>query len=125
MQHFTARIFLVNKSFGQFGLFRDILTFCGFMDFQLFGLFDELNAQAGLPNEPRNILCAAGHLPGPMEPSTAQRRPTFLHGRIFGLSELRGYFEITLKSESPMQIDKIGQPHAPSTGESGGTSGTY
>ena len=66
----------------------------GFMDFQLFGLFDELNALAGLPNEPRNVPCATGHLPGPLGPATAQRKPKFLNRCIFGLSELRD----TLKS---------------------------
>ena len=76
------------------------------MDFQLFGLFDQLNALAGLPNEPRNVPCATGHLPGPLGPATAQRRPKFLNRRIFGLSELRGHFEITQKSESPMKMAK-------------------
>ena len=74
--------------------------FC-FMNFQFCGLVDELNALAGLPNEPRNVPCATGHLPGPLGPATAQRRPTFLHRRIFALLGLRGRFEITPKSESP------------------------
>ena len=73
----------------------------GFMDFQLFGLFDQLNALPGLPNEPTNVPCATWHLPGPLEPATAQRRPRFLHRRIFALLGLRGRFEITPKSESP------------------------
>ncbi len=97
----------------------------GFMVFQLFGLCDQLNTLAGLPNEPRNVPCATGHLPGPLGPATAQRRPKFLTRRIFGLSDLRGRFEITQKSESPMKITTIEQPHAPSTWKSGGTSGTY
>ena len=85
-------------------LFSAILTFsghshmCSFMDFQCFGLYDELNALAGLPNEPMNESCATWHLPGSMGPATAQWRPTFLHWCIFGLSELRGGdFEITHK----------------------------
>ena len=73
----------------------------GCMDFQHFGLFDELNALTGLPNEPRNVPCATGHLPGPLRPATAQQRPKFLNRRIFGLSDLREHFEITPKSESP------------------------
>ena len=67
----------------------------GVMDFQLFGLLYELNAQAGIPNETMNVPCATGHLPGPLGPATAQRRQKFLQRRIFGLSELRGRFEIT------------------------------
>ena len=78
----------------------------GFMEFQLFGLFDELNALAGLPNESMNVIYATGQLPGPLGPATAQRRPTFLHQRIFGLLGLRGHFEITPESESPMQTAK-------------------
>ena len=95
------------------------------MDFQLFGRFDQLNALAGLPNEPRNVPCATGHLPGPLGPATAKQRPKFLNRRIFGLSDLRGHFEITPKSESPLKITSKGQPHDPSTWESGGTHGTY
>ena len=76
------------------------------MDFQLFGRFDQLNALAGLPNEPRNVPCATGHLPGPLGPATAQQRPKFLNRRIFGLSDLRGHFKITPKSESPMKMAK-------------------
>ena len=76
------------------------------MDFQLFGRCDQLNALAGLPNEPRNVPCATGHLPGPLGPATAQQTK-FLNRRIFGLSDLRGHFEITLKSESPMKMTKI------------------
>ena len=105
MQHFAARIFSVI-------LFSSILTFSGhshnfgLMDFQLFGRFDQLNALAGFPNEPRNVPCATGHLPGPLGPATAQQRPKFLNRRIFGLSELRGHFEIMPKSESPMKMAK-------------------
>ena len=76
------------------------------MDFELFGRFDQLNALAGLPNELRNVPCATGHLPGPLGPATAQQRPNFLNRRIFGLSDLRGHFEITPKSESLIKIAK-------------------
>ncbi len=76
----------------------------GFMDFQLVGLFDQLNAQAGLPNDPKNMPCATGHLPGPLGPAFAQRRSKFLNRRIFGLSELRGHFRIIPKSESKMKM---------------------
>ena len=74
----------------------------GCMDFQLCGLFNELNALASLPNEPRNVPWATGHLLGLLG-ATAQRRPTFLHRRMFALLGLRGHLEITPKSESPMQ----------------------
>ena len=75
----------------------------GFMDFQFFGLFEEVYAQAGIPNEPRNVPCATWHLPDRLGPATAQRRLTFLHRSIFALLGLRGHFEITPKSESSMQ----------------------
>ncbi len=104
MQHFTVRIFWAKRDFVHFDFFQDMLTFFGFMDFRLFGHFDQLNALAGLPNEPRNVPCATGHLPGPLGPATAQRKPKFLHGRIFGLSDLRGHFKMTPKSESPMKM---------------------
>ncbi len=97
--------------FGQ-NTFWSILTFFGtfsqfgLMDFQLFGRFDQLNALAGLPNEPRNVPCATGHLPGPLGPATAQQRPKFINRRIFGLSDLRGHFKITPKSESSMKMAK-------------------
>ena len=76
------------------------------MDFQLFGRFDQLNALAGLTNEPRNVPCAPGHLPGPLGPAIAQQRLKFLNRRIFGLSDLRGHFKITPKSESPINGQK-------------------
>ena len=93
---FRSKEVLVNFDFfsGHFQMF-------GFMHFQLFGLFAQLNALPDLPNEAKNVPCATGHLPGPLGPATAQRRPTFLHRRIFGLLGLRGRFEITPKSESP------------------------
>ncbi len=97
--HIFGQKKLVNFDFfGTFSCFR-------FVNLQLFGLFDQLNAQAGLSNEPRNIPCATGQLPGPLGPNTAQRRPRFLHRRSFGLSDLRGHLEITSKSESPMKMD--------------------
>ena len=76
------------------------------MDFQLFGRFDQLNALAGLPNEPRNVPCATGHLPGPLGPATDQQRPKCLNQRIFGLSELRGHFNSTPKSKRPLYMDQ-------------------
>ncbi len=76
------------------------------MDFQLFGRFDQLNELAGLTNEPRNVPCATGHLPGSLGPATAQQRPKFLNQRISGLSDLQGHFEITPKSESFMKTAK-------------------
>ena len=77
--HLFGQNVLVN-----FAVFRDILSL---MDFQLFGRFDQLNALAGLPNEPRNVTCATGHLPGPLGPATAQQRPKFRNWRIFGPTE--------------------------------------
>jgi hypothetical protein len=77
------------------------------MDCQIFGLFDELNAQTGFSNELRNVPCATRHLPGPLEPATAQRRPTFFHRHIFGLSDPRGHFKISAKSEVPMKMASI------------------
>ena len=76
------------------------------MDFQLLRLIDEVNAQASLPNEPRNEQCATCHLPGLLEPATAQWKPKFLNLRIFGLSDLRGHFEITPKYESSVKMAK-------------------
>ena len=98
MQHFAARIFLVKKRFGQFWLFSWHSHNFGLM-FELFGRFGQLNALAGLPNEPRNVPCATGHLTGPLGSATAQQRPKFLNRRIFGLSDLRGHFEITAKAK--------------------------
>ena len=91
---FRSKRFFIN-----FDFFRDILTILVY-GCQLFGRFDLLNALAGLPNEPRNVPCATGHLLDPLGPATAQRRPTFFHGRIFALLGLRGRFEIILKSGS-------------------------
>ncbi len=101
MLHCTAPSFRSTQILVNFDFFRDTLTFFGFMEFQLFGRFDQLNALAGLPHEPRNVPCAPGHLPGPLGPATAKQRPKFLNRRIFGLSDLRGHFTITQKSESP------------------------
>ena len=97
----------------------------GLMGFQLLGIFEELNALAGLPNQSRNVRCSTWHLPGPLGPATAQRRPTFLYRRISAFWGLRRHFEITQKSGNPMLAENIGQPHAPSTWESGDTNGTY
>ena len=72
-----------------------------FMDFQRFIIFDEVNALAGLPNEPRNVPCATWYLPGPLGSATAQRRSRFLHRRILALLSLRGHFEITQQAENP------------------------
>ena len=95
------------------------------MDFQLFGLCDDLNSLPGLSSEPRNVPYGTGHLPGPLGPATAQRRPTVLHRRIFGLSELRGHFEITTKSESLMQMAENTTAACPEHVRVWGTSGTY
>ncbi len=94
----------------------------GFMNFQVFELFGKLNTLAGLPNEPRNVPCATGHLQGPLGPTSAQRRPIFLYRRIFGLSELRRHVGITPKFESPMQMADNMPGACP---EHVGTSGTY
>ena len=95
------------------------------MDFQLSGRFDQLNAQAGLPNEPRNVPCVTRHLPGPLGHTTAQRRPTFLHGRIFALLGLRGQIEITHEFESPMQTAKNRTAACPEHLGVWSASGTY
>ena len=125
MQHFATRIFSVINNFGQFRLEGHSQMF-GVVDFQLCGIFDQLNALPGLLNEPKNEPCATRNLPGPLKPATAQRRPRFLHRRIFARVGLRGRFEITLKSEFECNRLKKRQPHAaPSTWESGGTSVTY
>ena len=95
------------------------------MDFQLVGLFDELNAQAGLPNAPRNVPCATGHLPGPMARATGQQKPTFSIGAFSDFRTYEDTFKSRLSPKVRCEWPKIGQPHDPSTCESGGTNGTY
>ena len=75
----------------------------GFMEFQLFGIFDELNALASLPNEPRNVPCATGHLPGPLGPAGPVPPSRDRHFSIGAFSDFRIYGD-TLKS---LQSSKV------------------
>ena len=89
MQHLAARIFSVKKSLVKFDFFSGHCHIFGFMFCQLFGLVYQLNAQAGLPNEPRHVPCATGHLPGPMGPAN---RPAETEISIGAFSDFRTTF---------------------------------
>ncbi len=107
-------------TFGQFGLFPGHSHTSGCMDCQLFGIVDEVNAQAGLSNEPRNVPCATGRVPPP--PS---RDRHFSIGAFWHLWAYGDAFKSILRPKVRCKRPTIAQPHAPSTWESGGTSWTY